>query len=233
MINAYTGKGQAMKALGYIRVSTQGQVEDGCSLILQQEKIEQYCRLNDLNLVSIITDAGKSGTTMAREGIHEVRQMVQDGTVSHLVIYKLDRLSRNLRGAIELSEFLEKQGCQLHSVQERIDTSSPAGRLFFSLMGAMAQFETEQLRQRTKQALQGLKERGQVYCNIPYGYQRGDDGKSLIVSQEEQRIIRRIRRYQKAGCSFNEIAGRLNTLGYTTKKGKTWSHKQVARILQA
>jgi DNA invertase Pin-like site-specific DNA recombinase len=222
-----------MNAVGYIRVSTQGQVEDGCSLVLQQEKVEQYCRLNDLELLTIMQDAGKSGTRMDREGLERVKRLVEDGKVAHVVIYKLDRMARNLRGAIEFSDFLQQHDCQLHSVSEKIDTSSPAGRLFFAIMGAMGAFEVEQLRLRTKQALQGKKDRGEVYNHVAYGLCLSDDGKHLVVNPDEQKVIRRIRKFHKDGASFNEIARRLNTLGHLTKTGKAWRERQVARILQS
>jgi len=220
-------------AVGYARVSTQGQVDDGCSLVLQHEKVKAYAKLNDLELIDIITDAGKSGTRMDREGLEQVKRLVEDGKVAHVIIYKLDRMARNLRGAIDFSDVLQQHSCQLHSVSERIDTSSPAGRLFFAIMGAMGAFEVEQLRLRTKQALQGKKDRGEVYTHVAYGFSLSDDGKHLVVNPDEQKVIRRIRKFHKEGASFNEIAGRLNSAGYTTKWGKAWSHKQVARIVQS
>lgn len=222
-----------MRAVGYIRVSTQCQVEDGCSLVLQKEKIEQYCRLNDLELVTVIQDAGKSGTRMDREGLLLVKEMVKDGKVDNVIIYKLDRMARNLRGALEFADLLQQHNCQLHSVSEKIDTSSPAGRLFFTIINALSCFEVEQLRSRVTEALRGKKQRGEVYNHVSYGFSLADDGQHVVVNQDEQKVIRRIRKFHKDGCSFNEIARRLNSLGHPTKQGKEWRERQVARILQS
>ena len=87
-----------MKAVGYVRVSTVGQVEDGCSLILQRDKIDAYAKLNDLELVDTVEDAGLSGKTLRnRPGIQRVLEMVAKREVEAVVIYKLDRLARNAR----------------------------------------------------------------------------------------------------------------------------------------
>jgi DNA invertase Pin-like site-specific DNA recombinase len=221
------------KAIGYVRVSTTVQAEEGCSLVLQREKIAAYAKLNDLELVDIVEDAGISGTKMERDGLNDVRARVEKREVKHVIIYKLDRMARNLSGAIKFSEHLQEHGAQLHSVTEKINTDSPMGKLFFNIMGAMGAFEVEQLRLRTRQALQGKKERGEVYNHVSYGFQLSADGKHLEPHPKEQKVIRKIRKLHKEGISLNLIAGKLNSLGYVTKHGKVWTHKQITKILSA
>ncbi len=149
------------KAIGLIRVSTIGQVQDGCSLTLQDEKITAYALLNDLKLVDVICEAGISGRAKKREGLDQVQKMVESGRIQHFIVYKLDRMSRSLRQAIEFSDFLQKRGVTLHSVCEKIDTSSPQGKLFFNLMNALSSFEADVISWRTKEALQGKKNRSE------------------------------------------------------------------------
>lgn len=221
------------QAVGLARVSTTGQAEDGCSLALQEEKIRAYASLNDLALISIVVEAGVSGRAKKREGLDSIVAMVRSRQIQHLIVYKLDRMSRSLRQAIEVVEILRDHDCQLHSITEKIDTSTSTGRFFFHVIGAIASWEAETIAERTKSALQGKKERGEVYTHVAYGFSLSDDGKHLVVNPAEQKVISRIRRYHKEGVSLNEIAGRLNSSGYTTKWGRTWSHKQVARILQS
>ena len=85
-----------MKAIGYIRVSTDEQAREGISLENQKAKITAYCELNDLDLVEIIEDAGKSGKDLNREGIQSLLGKVKARTIDAVVVYKLDRLSRRV-----------------------------------------------------------------------------------------------------------------------------------------
>ena len=120
------------KAIGYIRVSTSTQVEEGISLEVQRTKIEAYCSLNDLELVEIIEDAGISGKTIVkRPGMTRVLELVRSRKVQHFIVMKLDRMSRNLKEAIEISDLTKKSGVHLHSISEKIDTGSATGNLFF------------------------------------------------------------------------------------------------------
>jgi site-specific DNA recombinase len=220
-----------MKAVGLIRVSTTGQAEDGCSLALQREKIQAYASLNDLELVDIIVEAGISGRAKKREGLDQVMEMVESGTVQHFIVYKLDRMSRSLSQAIELSDLLHKKGVTLHSVTEKIDTSSPQGKLFFNLMNALASFECDIISFRTKDALQGKKGRGERVGQVPYGHALSDDGVHLIEDKAEQEIIRKMRWYQARSYSANKIARCLNEAEIPTKHNGKWQAKQVLAIL--
>ncbi len=99
------------KAVGYIRVSTEQQADEGYSLEHQAEKITQYAELNDLELVDIKQDAGISGKSMnGRPGIEAALDMITGGKVHHLIVYKLDRLARSTFETLEISRKLEKKG---------------------------------------------------------------------------------------------------------------------------
>lgn len=85
-----------MKAMGYVRVSTDEQAREDISLDNQKVKIESYCTLHDLELVGIIEDAGKSGKDLNRDGMKTLMDTIKDRQVSAVVVYKLDRLSRKV-----------------------------------------------------------------------------------------------------------------------------------------
>jgi site-specific DNA recombinase len=215
------------QVIGYTRVSTTGQAENGCSLDLQRDKIQQYSKLNNLILDRIIEDRGKKSSKLNQE----LNELIKQDTVDHLIIYKLDRLIRDMRGALDLADLLLEHNCTLHSVSETIDLTTPQGRLSYNISVATSVFELEQLRDRTKQALQGKKNRGEVYNHVSYGYQLSADGKHLEHSQEEQRVIKKIRKLHREGMSQNGIAAKLNQLGYTTKLGRKWTNVQVRNIM--
>jgi site-specific DNA recombinase len=220
-----------MRAVGYIRVSTEEQTREGVSLEMQAAKIRAYCELNDLELTGIVEDAGISGKSIkARPGIQEVLSMVKPRKVDAVIVYKLDRLARNTIETLEMAKDMDKAGCALHSICEKLDTQSALGRFFFTLTASLAEMERGIISERTSAALQSKKLRGERVGAIPFGYDLSSDGLHLEENPYEQNIIGRIMRTKDAGHSFRSIARELNAEGHTTKEGCAWTHKQVARI---
>jgi len=78
-----------MKAIGYIRVSTEEQAREGISLENQRAKIETYCSLNDLVLTEVIEDPGRSGKDLNREGVQRLMDMIKGRRIDAVVVYKL------------------------------------------------------------------------------------------------------------------------------------------------
>ena len=93
-----------MKAVGYIRVSTEEQAREGISLEAQEDKVKKYADLHNLDLVEVIRDEGKSGKDLNREGIQKVISLCKDRSVDHLVVYKMDRLTRRTLDLLTLVE---------------------------------------------------------------------------------------------------------------------------------
>ena len=85
-----------MKAVGYIRVSTEDQAKEGISLEHQEAKVKAYASINDLELVKIVRDEGASGKDLQREGMVKLLEMVESEALEAVIVYKLDRLSREL-----------------------------------------------------------------------------------------------------------------------------------------
>ncbi|MBF0467171.1 MAG: recombinase family protein, partial [Nitrospirae bacterium] len=126
-----------MKAIGYIRVSTTEQANEGISLENQTQKIRQYCQLNELELTVIITDAGVSGKTTNRPGLIEVLHLVKTKKVQVVVVYKLDRLSRKVLDTLTMIEMFDKATVAFHSITEKIDTASAMGRFFLNITASL------------------------------------------------------------------------------------------------
>ena len=115
-----------MKAVGYVRVSTEQQAGEGVSLEAQKAKIEMWCKANDCELIEVFVDAGISGKSMdKRPGLQ--RALVSSGKGMALVVYSLSRLARSTKDTLAISERLDKQGADLVSLSERIDTTGAAG----------------------------------------------------------------------------------------------------------
>ena len=128
-------------AIGYVRVSTEGQAQDGVSLEAQRRKIEAWCAANGYTLLDIEIDAGLSGGRADnRPGLQRAltRACTQKAA---LVVYSLSRLARSTKDAIAISDRLSKSGADLVSLTEKIDTTTAAGKLVFHLFNALSEFE--------------------------------------------------------------------------------------------
>jgi site-specific DNA recombinase len=220
-----------VKAIGYIRVSSEGQAESGLSLAGQEEKIRQYCKLKDLNLIEVVEDAGISAKNLKRIGVQRVLGMASRKEFDALVIYKLDRMFRSTVDALETSALMDKWGVALHSIEESLNTKSAMGEFFFTLMAALAQMERKMIGERTRFALAKKKANGEK-CGglVPYGYtsERG----VLTEDTEEQITIKGMHNAYGLGMSLREICQSLNDNHIPTRTGSPWHPATVAGILR-
>lgn len=134
--------------VGYTRVSTDDQ-----NLDLQVDALKKE------GCDKVFQDVG-SGAKRDREGLLEAMSYLRKGDT--LVVWKLDRLGRSLQHLIELCMDFEERGIHLKSLRENIDTSSPIGKLFFHIIGALAEFEREIIRERTRAGLASARARGNL-----------------------------------------------------------------------
>lgn len=219
------------KAIGYIRVSRESQVETGLSLQAQRAKIEAYTALKDLSLVEIIEDAGISAKNLKRPGMQRVLELVHRGEVEAVVILKLDRMFRNTVDALETARMFDKKGVALHSIVESLDTHSALGKFFFTLTAALAEMERGMVGERTRVALAQKKARGEkTGGHVPYGFSLV--GKKLVRDAREQEVLQRMAAMRGQGMSFQQVADHLNANGILTKKGAAWDRARVFKILQ-
>jgi DNA invertase Pin-like site-specific DNA recombinase len=132
--------------IGYARVSTDDQ-----NLGLQRDALEKA------GCEKIYADQ-QSGASTERLGLNGILEMARPGDT--LVVWRLDRLGRSLKHLIHLMEQLDRQGIGLRSLQENIDTTTSGGRLVFHLFGALAEFERNLIRERTRAGLSAARARG-------------------------------------------------------------------------
>lgn len=215
-------------AIGYIRVSTEGQATDGVSLDAQRAKIEAWSLLNDYELAAVHVDAGISGKGMAnRPGLQAALSECKKG--SALVVYAMSRMSRSTKDTIEISDRLSKAGADLVSLTEKIDTTTANGKLFFTLNAALNEHARNVISENTATAMRYKKSKGELVGAVPYGY-RCDDGVNLIPDEKEQEAITLIKDLNAKGLSLRNIATRLEAKGYIPR-GKAWYAKTISNIL--
>ncbi len=169
-----------MVQIGYARVST-----------LEQEMALQLDALRAAGCDRIFEDRA-SGAKTDRPGLAQAIAFVREGDV--LVTWKLDRLARSLPHLIETVNQLEKSGAGLRSLTEAIDTTTPGGRLIFHVFGALAQFERDLIRERTRAGLSAAAARGR----------RG--GRKPVVTADK---LTRAKALIAKGLTVREAASRL------------------------
>ena len=216
------------RAIVYTRVSTNEQSIEGVSLEMQKSKAKSYCHLNDLLIKNVFSDIA-SGKTTKRPGLQNALGSCGRGDV--LIVYSLSRLSRSVMDTLAIADSLNQRGVDLVSLSERIDTSTPSGRLVLTVLSGMNQWEREQLAERTRDALQTKRARGERTGAIPYGYQLAEDGIHLVKDQTEQVMIDLAKALKKEGKSLRQIADRLTLEGFVPKRGKRFYAQSVKNLL--
>ena len=134
--------------IGYARISTKDQ-----NLSLQLEALDQA------GCEKVYADK-TSGVKAERKEFNLALEVLREGDT--LVVWKLDRLGRNVKNLVTLVERLEKKGINFKSLTDNIDTSTPAGRFFFHVMASLAQMERELMLERTRAGLDAARKRGRI-----------------------------------------------------------------------
>lgn len=242
--SARGGNAEAVRVIGYCRVSTDEQVNEGVSLTAQEEKIRAYCQLHSLTLVHVQhEDKGlKSAKTLDRKVLQSVLSDLDRGVADGIVVAKLDRLTRRMRDWTDLLEnrFVEG-GSLLYSVNEHVETRTAGGRFMLNMLMSVAQWERETIAERTSDALQHLARQG--YWNggrIPYGWRPGprvvgEDGRrqprSLVPDDEEQKVVAEACRLRfEEGLSLRQVCRELTEQGYRPRKGREWYPQAVIHM---
>lgn len=222
------------KAVGYIRVSTEEQRDNGLSLGAQRESITAFAKSQGYELLDVIEDAAVSGASkpFERPGFHRIVELAQSEAFGVLLVWKFDRLARHLAYAVSTTQTLhDDYGVTLRSVTEPIETESPMGQTIFSIFAGMAMMEREAITERTLMGRKAkAKQGGFAGGKAPYGYQRNKEG-GLVIIPEEADVVRQIFAWHKAGLGTKAIAARLNAEGIPTRGGRPWIFSTIQGML--
>jgi len=219
-------------AIGYIRVSTDGQAEEGVSLAAQERQVRAYAELYGFALVGIETDAGASAATLERRGLTRALAMLERGEAEALIVPKLDRLARSVRDLDTLlTRYFAAGRYSLISVADYVDTRTAGGRMTLNFHMSVAQWEREIISERTKAALAHKRQAGERVGQIPYGYRLAPDGVRIEADPEEQLVVARIRAWRASGHSLRGIVKQLNA-ERTPARGVAWYRPTVTAIIE-
>lgn len=195
----------------YIRVSTDYQAEEGYSIDAQKEQLSAYCVSKGIKKYEFYIDGGWSGSNIDRPEMQRLIKDVNNDKISHVIVYKLDRLSRSQKDTLYLIEdVFNTHDVTFVSMSETMDTSTPMGRLMLGILSAFAQLERENIRLRTRM---GMKERVKSGLwmgggRIPFGYDY-DKENGILVPNKDAEKVKQVYKLYIEGKSPQEIANLL------------------------
>lgn len=222
------------RAIGYARVSTDEQAREGVSVDAQVEKVRRYAELQELELVDVVVDAGVSGGKRLsdRPGGARVLQAVAAGDVQAVVVYKLDRLGRRTLDVLGVVEELAARGVALHSISEKLDTESAIGRFVLRTLASLAEMERDQVRERTRFAMQHKAAQGQAVSRAPRGLRIVAGKLEQDPASDGLRLRDRALALRRRGLSYRAVAVQLTAEGFAAEHGGTLHANTVRYMLR-
>lgn len=218
------------KVAVYVRVSTTNQVEEGYSIDGQLDSLTKYCEAMGWSIYNKYIDAGFSGGKLDRPDMMKLIQEAKKGLFDTVLVYKLDRLSRNVRDTLYLvKEVFNQNDVHFVSLQENLDTSSAMGNLFLTLLSAIAEFEREQIKERMQLGKVGRAKSGKsmMWGKVSYGYDYHKGTGEMTVNPWQSIVIKDMFERYVAGMSITKLRDYLNDHYGKDKGGKTWSYRAV------
>jgi len=222
-----------MKAAIYCRVSTEGQEQDGTSLQTQLEACQKYCQVKGYEIAYEFSEAW-SGLSLERPKLAGLREVIRSESIDCVVVYSLDRFSRDPVHGVILMQELEKHGVSLEAATETVDNSE-VGKLVFYIKGYAAKLDAERRRDATGRGKRALLKDGKLPQGTGigvYGYKWLKEYKKRIPFEHEAKIVQRMFEMVAQGNSCFKIARMLNEESIATKAGKKWEARTVSRIVR-
>ena len=124
-----------MKVLGYVRVSSEIQKKKNNSIPLQKKKINEYCQLNDFELIDVYEDNGISGMSIdKRNGYKSMIQYLNDNDIDAIVVWSLSRLGRKMKDVVEFMDYLKQNNIGFYSIKENLNNNDKIGSLIMNIL---------------------------------------------------------------------------------------------------
>lgn len=216
----------------YIRVSTEEQAKEGYSIAAQRKKLEAFCVSQGWTSYRVFPDEGRSAKDLNRPQLKKMMQMVEEGLITTVLVYRLDRFTRSVRDLYKLLDTLNAHGCTFKSATELYDTSTALGRLFITLVAAMAQWERENLGERVKMGQIEKARQGEYSAKAPFGFDK-DENSKLVINKDEEQVIFDMIAKLKEGYSLRQLAFYMDDeSGIPPIRSDKWNISVILAILK-
>lgn len=207
-----------MRAVTYLRVSTDEQATSGLGIAAQREALQRALDVRGWEHVAEHVDEGRSGSNLNRPALAETLQVLERRQADVLLVSKLDRLSRSVADFAALTEQAKRQGWAIVALDVGVDTSTPGGELIANVMSSVSQWERKVIGERTSAALQAKKAQGARL-----------GGPVFLAQGVRERIVKE----RSAGSSFQVIADGLTADGIPTARGGLWHKATVKAVVRS
>ena len=216
----------------YTRISTD-EANQPYSLGAQRDRLEAYVAAQPGWTISARYEDRASGKSLERPALTNARHAAQAELFDLLLVFRVDRLSRNLGQLATLIEELEHAGVAFQSMTEPFETTTPAGRMMVQMLGVFAEFERASIIERISAGMERKASRGEwTVGSYPYGYCRGPDGPGLTPDRAAAQVVPDVfERYVKHHQGSGAIAEWLNQRGLRTTRGGLWTRASVLKLL--
>lgn len=220
-----------MKIAIYIRVSTEEQAQEGYSIKAQINRLEAYALSQGWIIVKTYIDDGQSAKDMKRTDLQKMMNDIEKGLFDCVLVYRLDRLTRSVLDLYTMLNFFEQHNVKFKSATEVYDTTTAMGRLFITLVAALAQWERENMGERIRMGLNQKAKEGKWAINVPpVGFDR--DGDFLKINEKEAGVVKEIFDTYLTGLyGMTKIAKMMNNKGYRSKAGVSWKTTTIHYVL--
>ncbi len=221
------------KSALYIRVSTHYQI-DKDSLPFQKKELINYSKyILNIDEYEIFEDAGYSGKNTVRPAFQDMISRIKKGEFTHLLVWKIDRISRNLLDFCAMYEELKKYNCTFISKNEQFDTSSATGEAMLKLVLIFAELERKLTSERVSAIMLDRANKGLWNgAQCPLGYSWNEEKKFPDINKDESETIKLIYNTYENISSSLQVAKMLNSEHIKTKRDGKWSSKTVSDIIR-
>jgi DNA invertase Pin-like site-specific DNA recombinase len=229
-----------MKLVAYLRVSTDTQALDGLGLEVQRSAIRTWAHEGGHRIVLWTSDEGVSGSNGLdnRIGLLDALSALRYGSATALVVYRLDRLARDLIVQETLLGEIKRLGAAVFSTSAAEaayltdDPDDPSRKLIRQVLGAVAEYERSMIALRLRSGRRLKAERGgYIGGQVPFGFRSVD--RSLVADPAESATRARALELRAEGLSLRQIAARLGEEGLRPKRGARWHPETVRQVLAA
>lgn len=218
----------------YVRVSTHYQI-DKDSLPVQKEELIAYAKyVLNADSYEIFEDAGFSAKNTDRPGFQQMMSRIREGEFSHVLVWKLDRISRNLLDFAAMYDELKRLGVTFVSKNEQFDTSSAMGEAMLKIILVFAELERKMTAERVIAVMISRAGNGQWNGGrIPFGYNYDKNTETFSVNETEAAVVLKMFDLYEETHSLLQVAKALNASGSRHRSGKEWTPTTVSIILKS